>query len=76
MQRPPELRGNFYHKLAGLNTWTKLCSEAALEPDLPILDSHHLSRLVSRRSELTVAWWKVISRLISNRAVMARYGMR
>jgi len=36
-----EFRGNAYRKLAELNAWTKQRHEAALEPDLPILDPHH-----------------------------------
>lgn len=41
MVKPYEFRGNAYRKLAEANTWTKLGHEAALEPDLPILDPHH-----------------------------------
>ena len=41
MAQPYEFRGNAYRKLAQLNTWTKQRQEAALEPDLPILDPHH-----------------------------------
>ncbi len=41
MAQPYEFRGNAYRNLAELNTWTKKREEAALEPDLPILDPHH-----------------------------------
>ncbi|MBI4191808.1 MAG: amidohydrolase family protein [Betaproteobacteria bacterium] len=41
MAQSPEFRGNAYRKLAELNTWTKQRHEAALEPELPILDPHH-----------------------------------
>jgi len=41
MAQPHEFRGNAYRKLPELNTWTKLRREAALEPDLPIIDPHH-----------------------------------
>jgi L-fuconolactonase len=41
MVQPYEFRGNAYRKLAELNTWTKQRHEAALEPDLPIIDPHH-----------------------------------
>ncbi|HEV7393292.1 MAG TPA: hypothetical protein VGO08_16740, partial [Burkholderiales bacterium] len=36
-----EFRGNAYRKGAALNDWSKKRHEAALEPDLPILDPHH-----------------------------------
>ena len=38
---PAVFRGNDYRKTAELNTWTKQRHEAALEPDLPIIDPHH-----------------------------------
>src|SRR3990172_7979660 len=41
MAQPHEFRGNAYRKLPELNTWTKLRREAALEPDLSIIDPHH-----------------------------------
>ena len=41
MVKAYEFRGNSYRKLAELNTWTKQRHEAALEPELPILDPHH-----------------------------------
>jgi len=41
MAQPPEFRGNAYRDLAELKTWTKQRQEAALEPDLPIIDPHH-----------------------------------
>ena len=41
MPQSYEFRGNSYRKLAELNTWTKQRHEAALEPDLPIIDPHH-----------------------------------
>ncbi len=41
MAQSYEFRGNAYRKLAELNAWTKQGHEAALEPDLPILDPHH-----------------------------------
>jgi predicted TIM-barrel fold metal-dependent hydrolase len=41
MVQPYEFRGNAYRKLNELNTWTRQRHEAALEPDLPILDPHH-----------------------------------
>jgi len=41
MAQPYEFRGNSYRKLAELNAWTKQRPEAALEPDLPVLDPHH-----------------------------------
>ena len=37
-----EFRGNAYrHDLVELNNWTKQRREAALEPELPIIDPHH-----------------------------------
>jgi L-fuconolactonase len=36
-----EFRGNAYRSLSELKDWTRLGNEAALEPDLPILDPHH-----------------------------------
>src|SRR5262245_39742985 len=36
-----EYRGNLHRKLGELRTWTKLRHETALEPDLPIIDTHH-----------------------------------
>ena len=36
-----EFRGNTFRKNAELNLWTKQRCEAALEPDLPIIDPHH-----------------------------------
>ena len=41
MAQPYEFRGNAYRKLAELNAWTKQRHEAAVEPDLPIIDPHH-----------------------------------
>ena len=41
MAQPYEFRGNAYRMLAELNAWTKQRQEAALEPELPILDPHH-----------------------------------
>ena len=41
MVQPYEFRGNEYRKPADLNNWTKQRHEAALEPDLPIIDPHH-----------------------------------
>ena len=41
MVQPHEFRGNAYRRLAELNTWTRQRHEAALEPDLPIVDPHH-----------------------------------
>ena len=41
MAQPYEFRGNVYRKSAELNAWIKQRHEAALEPDLPILDPHH-----------------------------------
>ncbi|MPZ41794.1 MAG: amidohydrolase family protein [Betaproteobacteria bacterium] len=34
-------RGNAYRNLADLDAWTRQREEAALEPDLPIIDPHH-----------------------------------
>ena len=36
-----EFRGNTYRNLAELREWTGKRQEAALEPDLPIIDPHH-----------------------------------
>lgn len=33
--------GNHHRDIAELHEWTRLYSEAALEPDLPIIDAHH-----------------------------------
>ena len=41
MAQPYEFRGNTYRKLAELKAWTGKRQEAALEPDLPIIDPHH-----------------------------------
>src|SRR3989337_427317 len=41
MAQPYEFRGNAYRMLAELNAWTKKRQEAALEPELPIVDPHH-----------------------------------
>jgi predicted TIM-barrel fold metal-dependent hydrolase len=41
MARPYEFRGNAYRKLAELTAWQKPAHEAALEPELPIVDPHH-----------------------------------
>ena len=40
MAQPHDLKSNG-RKLEELNTWTKQRNEAALEPGLPIIDSHH-----------------------------------
>jgi predicted TIM-barrel fold metal-dependent hydrolase len=36
-----EFRGNAYRELDELDAWTRLKPEAALEPELPIVDPHH-----------------------------------
>ncbi len=36
-----EFKGNAYRTLPELEAWTQLGREAALEPDLPIIDPHH-----------------------------------
>ena len=41
MAQPYEFRGGEYRKLADAHKWTKQRQEAALEPDLPIIDPHH-----------------------------------
>jgi len=41
MNKPYEFRGNTYRKLAELKQWTEKRKEAALEPELPIIDTHH-----------------------------------
>jgi L-fuconolactonase len=41
MAQKYEFRGNSYRPLDELYAWTKQREEAALEPDLPILDPHH-----------------------------------
>ena len=41
MARQHEFRGNYHRKMSELIAWTKLRHEAALEPDLPIIDPHH-----------------------------------
>jgi len=41
MAKPYEFRGNAYRHGAELNAWAKQRIEAALEPDLPIIDPHH-----------------------------------
>ena len=41
MSKPDQFRGNAYRKPAELRTWTRQRHEAALEPDLPIVDAHH-----------------------------------
>jgi predicted TIM-barrel fold metal-dependent hydrolase len=39
--QPPAFRGTTYRSLADLRVWTKQREEAALEPELPIIDPHH-----------------------------------
>ena len=41
MPKLPEFKGNVHRHLLELNAWTKLGHEAALEPDLPVIDPHH-----------------------------------
>ncbi|MEO7727233.1 MAG: amidohydrolase family protein [Burkholderiales bacterium] len=41
MTRPYEFRGNNFRTLADATAWTQQDQEAALEPDLPIIDPHH-----------------------------------
>ncbi len=41
MGNPDEFRGNNYRTLADATAWTQQRREAALEPDLPIIDPHH-----------------------------------
>ena len=41
MTQRPVYRGSSYRTLLELNAWTKQHREAALEPDLPIVDPHH-----------------------------------
>ena len=41
MAQSYEFRGNSHRTLKDLNAWTKQRHEAALEPELPILDPHH-----------------------------------
>ena len=41
MNKPYEFRGNNYRTLADATAWTEQRREAALEPDLPIIDPHH-----------------------------------
>ena len=41
MTQAQEFRGNTHRKLAELNTWAVQRTEAVLEPDLPIIDTHH-----------------------------------
>jgi predicted TIM-barrel fold metal-dependent hydrolase len=36
-----EFKGNMYRKLAALDIWTRQHQEAALEPELTIIDAHH-----------------------------------
>lgn len=58
MAQQREIRGNSHRNLPELNAWTRQRREAALEPDLPIVDPraglvHILASLprASRRSE-------------------------
>src|SRR3990170_757598 len=41
MTQPYQFRGNMHRKLAELTTWTRQRNEAALEPELAIIDPHH-----------------------------------
>ena len=41
MIQRPEFRSNTYRNLIEVNRWTRQCNEAALEPDLAIVDPHH-----------------------------------
>ena len=41
MIEPYVFAGNAYRKLPELERWTRLRTEIALEPDLPIIDAHH-----------------------------------
>lgn len=41
MKQAPEFRGNSHRKLDAVYAWASHYSEAALEPELPIIDAHH-----------------------------------
>src|ERR1700749_3916769 len=41
MAEPRRIQGNQYRNTEEVRAWTRLVSEPALEPDLPIVDPHH-----------------------------------